>query len=260
MRTGPDFQEPKLLRCRISLLGGITQPGKSDLLNLDPQSQSPIQDSEIWCAVLTFSMWKDTPSPSSHFSAYGPQPPTTETNTGCCGVDVFSKLGHRQIWAGLYAQQMISKMEFPPEWLTQWCLDSEQIAWLFGVPCLHGRAQNTGCPRLPHKALWRHTGALQPQWPLPGSSNQWAGSRNSKAGRVFPDSLRTLAPLLRKYESPCFGQDEILAFSRASLIFGFSELSFKKKKPSEHLKRLKDKPKGYLAAFLFLTLLLNFRH
>ena len=72
-------------------------------------------------------MWKDTPSPSPHFSAYGSQPPTTEKNTGCYGVDVFSKLGHRQIWAGLYAQQMISKMEFRPEWLTQWRLDSEQI-------------------------------------------------------------------------------------------------------------------------------------
>ena len=32
------------------------------------------------------------------------------------------------------------------------------------------------------------------------------------------------------------------------------------KKPSEHLKRLKYEPKGYLAAFVFLTLLLNFRH
>lgn len=198
MRTGPDFQELRLLRCPVSLSGGITQPEKSDLLNLDPQSQRPIQDSEIRCTAFTLSMWKDTPSSSSHFSAYGPQPPTAETNTGCYGVDVFCKLGHRQIWAGLYAQQMISKVEFPPEWLTQWRLDSEQITWLCRVPCLHGGAQNTGCPRLPHKALWHHTGAHQPQWPLPGSSNQWAGSRNSKTGRVSLDSLRTLSLLLRE--------------------------------------------------------------
>lgn len=227
MRTGPDFPRTILLWCRVSLLGGITVHKNLTFLILIPRARVLFRFRDLMHCAHFFYV-EGHPPPHLHFSAYGPQPPTTETNTGSrYGVDVFSSWVIGRFGQDSMLNQMISKWNF------LWMADS--VAPGFWVNCLIVRGtlpawwgSKAWLPQAASQALWHHTGALQPQWPLPGLapiSGQDPGIPKLEGSfQIVSEHLLLCWGNMKV----CFGQGEILAFSRASLIFGFSEINFKK--------------------------------